>query len=81
MGDCDCAVVRGHDSHSMGVRGNTMQFVRVESVQGDRIFAIFEISSAEYERIINERNEQAERERQNEMDWERERQWYRVEEE
>lgn len=53
-----------------------MEFIRVESVQGGRIFAIFEISGDEYNRIINERNERAERERQNEIDRQRERQWY-----
>jgi len=56
-----------------------MQFIRVESIQGDQMFAIFEISREEYAAIITERNERAEREQQNEIDRERERQWYQVE--
>jgi hypothetical protein len=69
-----------------------MQFIRVESVSrresdGEQIIrAIFEITPREYSRIINERNERAveqanqarrqQIERENEADWERERQWY-----
>lgn len=61
-----------------------MQFVRVESVQGSRIFCIFEVTGDEYNQIIVARNdaqiEQERREqieRENEIDRERERQWYR----
>lgn len=57
-----------------------MEFVRVESVQGAgetvEIYCIFRLTPAEYDRMINERNRQAEIERQNEIDRERERQWY-----
>lgn len=70
-----------------------MQFIRVESVSrnedGDMVIrAIYEITTQEYSRIINEGNERAvqaanearraEIELQNEIDWERERQWYQV---
>lgn len=54
-----------------------MEFIRVESVQGDRIFCVFEMSREEYARMVNERNRRAQIERENEQDWERERQWYR----
>ncbi len=64
-----------------------MQFNRVESVQGDRIFCVFEISREEYAQlIIDQRNEwqaqarQDQIERENEIDRERERQWYQSQE-
>lgn len=56
-----------------------MEFIRVENVEGNRIFVVFEVSREEYDRIINERNRRAEVEQQNEIDRERERQWYREE--
>jgi hypothetical protein len=57
-----------------------MRYVRVESVEATRIFAIFEVTLEEYAEIIRRRNQAQERERieqENEIDRERERQWYR----
>lgn len=53
-----------------------MNFIRIESVQGQNLHIVVEVTVEEYNRIINERNRRAEIERQNEQDWERERQWY-----
>lgn len=58
-----------------------MEFIRIDSIVGRKLFCVFEITVDEYNQIVRERNEQAERERQNEIDRERERQWYRVESE
>lgn len=56
-----------------------MNFIRIESVQGQNLHIVVEVTVEEYSQIINiinERNRRAEIERQNEQDWERERQWY-----
>lgn len=60
-----------------------MNFVRVESVQGDgdntTIFAVFELTYAEYARIISERNREAERQAQMDADMARFEEWERAE--
>lgn len=53
-----------------------MEFIRIDSIQGHRLHCVFEITVEEYNRIIRERNERVENERQAEIDCERERQWY-----
>lgn len=53
-----------------------MEYIRIDSIQGDRIQIVVEVSVEEYNRIINERNHRAEIERQNEEDRQRERRWY-----
>lgn len=58
-----------------------MEFIRIDSIQGNRIFVVFELTVDEYNRMVRERNERAKVERQNEIDRERERQWYRESEE
>lgn len=53
-----------------------MEFIRIDSIVGTRIQVVVEMSVEEYNRMVRERNRRAEVERQNEMDRQREHQWY-----